>query len=80
MIEYAQGNNGSVSQHEWPQYIFDAVLMLAVLVIYNFVHPSEIKALLKGGKWSYGLKMHNGASYRDARSNEYGRMTAQESV
>jgi len=40
------------------------LLMFAVLVNFNFVHPSEIKALLRGGKWSSGVKMHEVESSR----------------
>ena len=59
VVEYMQGNNGYLMRHEWFLYIFDALLMFTVLVIYNLVHPSEIKALSQGGKWSSGVKMHS---------------------
>ena len=59
VVEYVQGNNGYLMRHEWFLYIFDALLMFTVLVIYNFVHLSEIKALSQGGKWSSGVKMHS---------------------
>lgn len=59
VIEYVQGNDGYLIRHEWFLYIFDAMLMFAVLVNFNFVYPSEIKALLQGGKWSSGVKMHS---------------------
>jgi len=58
VIEFVQGNDGYISRHEWFLYVFDALLMLLVLVNFNFVHPSEIKALLNGGKWASGVKMH----------------------
>jgi len=38
-------------------YVFDAVLMLAVMVLFNFIHPSEVKALLTGGDMMRGLKL-----------------------
>ncbi|KAH6721442.1 RTA1 like protein-domain-containing protein [Leptodontidium sp. 2 PMI_412] len=57
VVEYIQGNDGYLLRHEYYLYIFDAVLMLAVMVIFNFIHPSEVKALLKGGKMAKGLKM-----------------------
>lgn len=54
VIEYLQGFSGYLLSHEIYLYIFDACLMLAVLVIFNFVHPSEVQALLKGGKVAKG--------------------------
>ncbi|KAH7378081.1 RTA1 like protein-domain-containing protein [Cadophora sp. MPI-SDFR-AT-0126] len=58
VVEYIQGNAGYLLRHEYYLYIFDAVLMLAVMVVFNVVHPSEVKALLKGGKMAKGLKMY----------------------
>jgi len=58
-IEYIQGNAGFLLRNEVFLYIFDAVLMLAVMVIFNFVHPSEVKALLKGGNMIKGWKMQS---------------------
>lgn len=69
VIEYVQGNDGYLMRHEWFLYIFDALLMFAVLVNFNFVHPSEIKALLKGGKWSSGVKMHSIDSPRSSTAS-----------
>ena len=51
VVEYVQGNDGYLLGHEWFLYIFDAVLMLTVMVIFNVVHPSEVKAMLKGGQY-----------------------------
>jgi len=50
VVEYIQGNDGYLLRHEYYLYIFDAVLMLAVMVAFNLVHPSEVKALLKGDR------------------------------
>jgi hypothetical protein len=49
LIEYVQGNDGYLLSHEWFLYVFDAVLMFVVMVVFAWVHPSEIYALLKGG-------------------------------
>lgn len=49
-IEYIQGNDGYILRHEPFLYVFDALLMLAVMVIFNVIHPSEIKALLRDTK------------------------------
>ena len=45
VIEYVQGNDGYILRHEEFLYIFDGCLMLAVLVLFNIIHPSEITAL-----------------------------------
>ncbi|KAF2659588.1 RTA1-domain-containing protein [Lophiostoma macrostomum CBS 122681] len=42
IAEYVQGNNGYLLRHEVFIYLFDAVLMLAVMVLFNVVHPSEV--------------------------------------
>jgi len=70
VVEFIQGNDGYLSQHEWFQYVFDALTMFAVLANFNFVHPSEIKALLKGGKWSSGFKTHDIKSYHASMVTE----------
>jgi uncharacterized membrane protein YhaH (DUF805 family) len=57
VVEYIQGNDGFLISHEYFLYIFDAVLMLAVMVVFNFVHPSEVNALLKGGQAMRGWKL-----------------------
>jgi hypothetical protein len=59
VTEYVQGNDGFLMRHAWFLYMFDALLMFTVLVNFNFVHTSEIKALLQGRKWSSGVKMQN---------------------
>ena len=56
--EYAEGTTGFVLSHEYFLYIFDSVLMLCVMILFNLVHPSEVYALLRGGKMSQGLKLH----------------------
>jgi hypothetical protein len=45
VIEYLMGNAGYLLRHEVFLYLFDAVLMLAVMIIFNFVHPSEVTDL-----------------------------------
>jgi uncharacterized membrane protein YhaH (DUF805 family) len=57
VVEYIQGNDGFLISHEYFLYIFDAVLMLAVMVVFNFVHPSEVNALLNGGQAMRGWKL-----------------------
>jgi hypothetical protein len=45
VIEYIMGNAGYLLRHELFLYIFDAVLMLCVMLIFNYFHPSEITIL-----------------------------------
>jgi hypothetical protein len=58
LIEYAQGNGGYLLRTEAWLYVFDAALMMLVMLWFAVVHPSEIYALLKGQKgkavrWGY---------------------------
>lgn len=50
VIEYQQGNDGYLLGHEVFLYIFDALLMLGVMVLLNVVHPSQIYTLLKDAR------------------------------
>ena len=49
IVEYQQGNEGYLLGQEVFLYIFDAVLMLAVMILLNAVHPGEISDLLRQG-------------------------------
>ena len=42
VIEYIQGNDGYILSHEYFLYVFDASLMFIAIVVFNFVHPSEM--------------------------------------
>ncbi|OJJ66143.1 hypothetical protein ASPBRDRAFT_201243 [Aspergillus brasiliensis CBS 101740] len=42
LIEYAMGNNGYLLRHEAFLYVFDGVPMLAVMILFNVVHPSSL--------------------------------------
>ena len=50
LVEYVQGNDGVVLGHEFFLYVFDALLMLGVVGVFNVIHPSEIKAMPRGGR------------------------------
>ncbi|KAL4993372.1 RTA1 like protein-domain-containing protein [Aspergillus recurvatus] len=45
LIEYAQGNDGYLVSHEVYLYLFDAVLMVLVMVVFACVYPGELEAL-----------------------------------
>lgn len=42
VVEYLQGNNGYILAHEVYLYALDALLMLAVMVLFNIIHPSAL--------------------------------------
>ncbi|KUJ14207.1 uncharacterized protein LY89DRAFT_736254 [Mollisia scopiformis] len=42
LLEYANGLNSSIPQHEVWQYCFDSALMFLALVLFNIVHPGRI--------------------------------------
>ncbi|RAK81522.1 RTA1 domain-containing protein [Aspergillus fijiensis CBS 313.89] len=48
LVEYDQGTTGTLLQHEYWVYIFDAAMMLIVMAVFNWNYPSEVTALLKG--------------------------------
>jgi RTA1 like protein len=50
VVEYVQGSDGYLLRNEIWLYIFDGALMLAMMILLNLAHPSEINALLTGQK------------------------------
>lgn len=42
LVEYAQGLDSSIPNHEVYQYFFDTLPMLLALVVYNVVHPGRV--------------------------------------
>ena len=50
VVEYIEGNDRYILRHGVFLYLFDGVFMLGVMVLFNIIHPSEVKALLRGGK------------------------------
>jgi hypothetical protein len=42
VAEYAMGGEGYLLQNEWPLYIFDSLLMFAVMVVYYLWYPTWI--------------------------------------
>ncbi|KAL4918376.1 RTA1 like protein-domain-containing protein [Aspergillus aurantiobrunneus] len=43
VIEYAMGQKGYLLSHEWTMYVFDAVLMSGVMVVWGWWHPGSIR-------------------------------------
>ncbi|KAH8782678.1 RTA1 protein [Diaporthe sp. PMI_573] len=56
-VEYLQGFDGYLLRHEAYLYIFDALLMFLVMVLFNWIHPAEIAAILSGGWGNDGWKL-----------------------
>jgi hypothetical protein len=42
VVEYAQGNDGYIISNEWMLFVFDALLMFSVTVVYLVLHPSKL--------------------------------------
>ncbi|PTD08479.1 Protein RTA1 [Fusarium culmorum] len=56
-VEYIQGNSGFLLKHEIYLYIFDALLMFLVMVLFNWFHPSEITDILDERRSGKGYSM-----------------------
>jgi hypothetical protein len=48
LIEYVMGRDGFLLSNEVFLYVFDAIPMFNVMVLFAIVHPSEVYALVKG--------------------------------
>jgi hypothetical protein len=73
VIEYIQGNNGFILRNEAFLYVFDALLMLAVMLWMSWKHPSEVGLLLRGERAERNgfqlllLRREHGKSPTDSR-------------
>ena len=50
VIEFLQGHDGYLMSTEAYTYALDAALMFLAMVVFNVIHPSEIRMLTYGGK------------------------------
>lgn len=50
VVEYVQGTDGFLMSNEVFIYVFDGLLMFALMVIFLVIHPSEVKCLLGRGR------------------------------
>ena len=48
LVEYAQGQSGELMAHESYFYVFDAALMLIVVVLYAAFPPKELSRQVRG--------------------------------
>lgn len=52
VVEYLMGNDGFLLKHEYFLYIFDAAPMFAEMLLFIWIHPSEItRAMQSGGEY-----------------------------
>ncbi|KAF4434514.1 RTM1 [Fusarium acutatum] len=56
-VEYLQGNDGFLLKHEVYLYVFDAILMILVMILFSWYHPAEISAIISQRGNGYGMKM-----------------------
>ncbi|KAH7184581.1 RTA1 like protein-domain-containing protein [Fusarium flagelliforme] len=56
-IEYLQGNSGFLLKQEIYLYVFDALLMIFVMILFSWYHPAEISAIISQRGNSYGMKL-----------------------
>jgi hypothetical protein len=54
VVEYIQGNDGYLLSHEVYLYVFDAVLMFFVMILFNWIHPSQVTDLYKKHRSAHG--------------------------
>lgn len=50
VAEYVQGTDGFLMSNEVFIYVFDGLLMFALMVIFLMIHPSEVNCLLGRGR------------------------------
>ena len=50
VIEYAMGQKGYLMANEWPLFVFDAVPMAGVMVIWGVWHPGTIRQKVAGAQ------------------------------
>lgn len=50
VVEYVQGTDGFLMSNEVFIYVFDGLLMFALMVIFLVIHPSEVNCLLGRGR------------------------------
>lgn len=43
VVEYVMGQNGYPLKHEWTLYVFDALLMFLVTVVFYMRFPSQLE-------------------------------------
>ncbi|KAL2865934.1 RTA1 domain-containing protein [Aspergillus lucknowensis] len=57
VVEFVQGLEGYIATHQIFIFVFDAVPMFVVMLILNWIHPSEIRSLVNGGKMAKWVRL-----------------------
>lgn len=71
VIEYLMGNNGFLLRHEYLLYIFDATLMFLVMVLFLWVHPSQLRSSLSSEESSYILDVGANNTLKQKQSSHH---------
>lgn len=68
IAQYARGDDyyWYLVGNEWCAFIFDGLFMLMVMMLYGFVHPSEVNALLHG----HGTYVKHFLKFRQVKSQD----------
>jgi hypothetical protein len=56
LVEFVQGFHGFVSEHEAMLYVFDSLLMFAIMVLFLVLHPGRLVRALESGREGFELK------------------------
>lgn len=59
VIEFAQGFYGAITQNEAMIYVFDAFLMLSIMILFTVWHPVRLVRKADGGRYVKGLASQN---------------------
>lgn len=71
VVEYLMGNNGFLLRHEYLVYIFDATLMFLVMVLFLWIHPSQLRSSLSSEEASYTLDIGANDTLKQKRSSHH---------
>jgi len=68
IAQYARGDDyyWYLVGNEWCAYVFDGLFMLMVMMLFGFVHPSQVNALLRG----HGTYVKHFLKFRQIKSQD----------
>jgi len=73
VVEFSLGREGYPLMHEWMLFVFDSILMLAVMVIFYVWHPSRLQRREEGKSISSGTTPEEGSVGVELKDAEEGR-------
>jgi len=65
VAEYVTGNEGALMSTEVYLYIFDSVLMILAMVLFNISHPSKVVSKKGSGQRVHSLDMSDGYALQE---------------